>query len=149
VPAKLAQRVVTMSRPMFFAGAGKARRRAGCVRQGRYPLDIAALISRLRHRLSRPTLSIGQNPTHHGYAGYSGVILPLRHAIVDYYLRRFNVQLDVKTECCRSLEARKASLIWHGPMWTPAMWCWYPIRVTRRTPAEHCWRVARLYAGFR
>src|SRR5512136_1646742 len=37
------------------------------------------------------------DPTHHGYAGYFG-IPALRRAIADYYLRRFDVQLDPKSQ---------------------------------------------------
>src|SRR3972149_3478775 len=36
-------------------------------------------------------------PGHHGYPGYFGTPA-LRQAVVDYYARRFNVTLDVKTE---------------------------------------------------
>jgi len=38
-----------------------------------------------------------QDPTHHGYAGFFGTP-HLRKAIADYYLRRFDVQIDPNTE---------------------------------------------------
>jgi LL-diaminopimelate aminotransferase len=38
-----------------------------------------------------------QDPTHHGYAGFSG-ILPLRQAMAAYYDRRFGVKLDANNE---------------------------------------------------
>jgi aspartate/methionine/tyrosine aminotransferase len=37
------------------------------------------------------------NPTHHGYAGYTGTP-GLRQAIAEYYWQRFGVMLDSKTQ---------------------------------------------------
>jgi LL-diaminopimelate aminotransferase len=96
LPAKLAQRVVNVPAYVF---AGLEKRLAELTAAGRdiIRLDIGSPDQPPSPQIIESLYQSAKSPTHHGYAGYSG-ILPLRRAIVDYYLRRFNVQLDVKTE---------------------------------------------------
>jgi len=59
-----------------------------------------------------------QNPRHHGYAGYFGTPA-LRQAIVDYYARRFGVELDTATEVLPLIGSKEGianfALAWLDP----------------------------------
>jgi LL-diaminopimelate aminotransferase len=96
VPNKLAKRVVNLP-PYVFAGLEK--RLAEIVAAGKdvIRLDIGSPDQPPAPHIIEALYQSAKDPTHHGYAGFFGTP-QLRKAIADYYLRRFDVQLDPKTE---------------------------------------------------
>jgi len=132
--------------PMFLPGWKSASPGAGCgPARTSIRLDIGSPDQPPFATDYRGTLSIAKNPTHHGYAGYSG-ILPCGTPLLIITGAGSMCSWMSKQRCCARLEARKASLIWHGPMWTRRCGVGYPIRVPDVPPAEHWVRSGR-YAG--
>jgi LL-diaminopimelate aminotransferase len=96
VPAKLAQRVGNVP-PYVFAGLEKRLAELATAGKDIIRLDIGSPDQPPSPQIIESLYESAKDPTHHGYAGFFG-IPPLRRAIADYYLRRFDVQLDIKTE---------------------------------------------------
>jgi len=96
VPAKLAQRVVNVP-PYVFAGLEKRLAELAAAGKDIIRLDIGSPDQPPSPQIIESLYESAKNPTHHGYEGFFGTP-PMRRAIADYYLRRFDVQLDVKTE---------------------------------------------------
>jgi len=96
VPAKVAQRIVNVS-PNVFAGLEKRLAELAAAGKDIIRLDIGSPDQPPSPQIIKSLYESAKDPTHHGYAGFFG-IPPLRRAIADYYLRRFDVQLDIKTE---------------------------------------------------
>jgi LL-diaminopimelate aminotransferase len=96
VPTKLAQRVAGLP-PYVFAGLEK--RIALMISEGRdvIRLDIGSPDQPPSPQIIEALYESAKDPSHHGYAGYFGTP-QLRRAIADYYMRRFGVELDPKTE---------------------------------------------------
>ena len=96
MPAKLAQRVVNVP-PYVFAGLEKRLAEMAAAGKDIIRLDIGSPDQPPSPQIIESLYESAKDPTHHGYAGFFG-IPPMRRAIADYYLRRFDVQLDIKTE---------------------------------------------------
>lgn len=96
MPTKLAQRVANLP-PYVFAGLEK--RITAMISQGRdiIRLDIGSPDQPPAAPIIESLYQSAKDPTHHGYAGFFGTP-QLRKAIADYYMRRFGVGLDSKTE---------------------------------------------------
>ena len=112
MPTQLAQRVVNLP-PYIFAGLEK--RISQMISEGRdvIRLDIGSPDQPPSPEIVEALYQSAQDPTHHGYAGYFGTP-QLRRAISDYYLRRFNVELDVKTQVLPLLGSKEGifNLAW-------------------------------------
>jgi LL-diaminopimelate aminotransferase len=96
VPAKLAQRVVNVP-PYVFAGLEKRLAELAAAGKDIIRLDIGSPDQPPSPQIIESLYESAKDPTHHGYTGFFG-IPPMRRAIADYYLRRFDVQLDIRTE---------------------------------------------------
>jgi len=96
VPNQLAKRIANFP-PYVFAGLEK--RLADMLAAGKdiIRLDIGSPDQPPAPHIIQALHQSAQDPTHHGYAGFFGTP-QLRQAIADYYLRRFDVQLDPKNE---------------------------------------------------
>jgi len=96
VPTKLAQRVANLP-PYVFAGLEK--RITQMISEGRdvIRLDIGSPDQPPSAPIIESLYQSAKDPTHHGYAGFFGTP-QLRQAIADYYMRRFGVELDPKTQ---------------------------------------------------
>ena len=112
MPTQLAQRVVNLP-PYIFAGLEK--RISQMISEGRdvIRLDIGSPDQPPSPQIIESLYQSAKDPTHHGYAGYFGTP-QLRRAISDYYLRRFDVQLDVKTQVLPLLGSKEGifNLAW-------------------------------------
>jgi len=112
VPTQLAQRVVNLP-PYIFAGL--ERRISQMISEGRdvIRLDIGSPDQPPSPQIIESLYQSAKDPTHHGYAGYFGTP-QLRRAISDYYLRRFDVELDVKTQVLPLLGSKEGifNLAW-------------------------------------
>jgi LL-diaminopimelate aminotransferase len=96
VPPRLAQRIADVP-PYVFAGLEKRLADLAAAGKDVIRLDIGSPDQPPSPQIIDSLYQSAKDPTHHGYAGYSG-IPALRRAIVDYYLRRFDVQLDINSE---------------------------------------------------
>ena len=97
MPSQLAQRIVNLS-PYVFAGLEKRiAELAAAGRRDIIRLDVGSPDQPPAPHIIEALYQSAQDPTHHGYPGYSG-IPSLRKAMTDYYLRRFGVELDARTE---------------------------------------------------
>jgi LL-diaminopimelate aminotransferase len=112
VPTQLAQRVVNLP-PYIFAGLEK--RISQMISEGRdvIRLDIGSPDQPPSPQIIESLYQSAKDPTHHGYAGYFGTP-QLRRAISDYYLRRFNIELDAKTQVLPLLGSKEGifNLAW-------------------------------------
>ena len=96
MPNRLAQRIASFP-PYVFAGLEKRLAEVSAAGMDVIRLDIGSPDQPPAPHIVEALHRSAQDPTHHGYAGYFGTP-QLRRAIADYYLRRFDVQLDVKSE---------------------------------------------------
>jgi len=96
VPSRLAQRVANFP-PYPFAGLEKRLNEMTAAGKDVIRLDIGSPDQPPAPNIIGALHQSAQDPTHHGYAGYFG-IPAFRRAIANYYLRRFDVQLDPKSE---------------------------------------------------
>jgi len=96
VPNRLAQRLANLP-PYVFAGL--ERRLAEMMAAGKdiIRLDIGSPDQPPAPHIIEGLYTSAQDSTHHGYAGYFGTP-QLRKAIANYYLRRFDVQINSMTE---------------------------------------------------
>ena len=112
MPTQLAQRVVNLP-PYIFAGLEK--RISQMISEGRdvIRLDIGSPDQPPSPQIIESLYQSAKDPTHHGYAGYFGTP-QLRRAISDYYLRRFDVELDTKTQVLPLLGSKEGifNLAW-------------------------------------
>ena len=112
MPTQLAQRVANLP-PYVFAGLEK--RIAQMVSEGHdvIRLDIGSPDQPPSPQIVESLYESAKDPTHHGYAGFFGTP-QLRRAISDYYLRRFDVELDVKTQVLPLLGSKEGifNLAW-------------------------------------
>ena len=96
MPSRLAQRVAHLP-PYPFAGLEKRVAEMTAAGKDVIRLDIGSPDQPPAPNIIRALYQSAQDPTHHGYAGFFG--LPaFRRAIADYYLRRFDVQLDPRSK---------------------------------------------------
>lgn len=94
--SKLAQRVANLP-PYVFAGLEKRIADLAAAGKDVIRLDIGSPDQPPSPQIIEALYQSAKNPTHHGYAGFFG-IPQLRRAITDYYLHRFGVELDIKTQ---------------------------------------------------
>jgi LL-diaminopimelate aminotransferase len=96
VPNRLAHRVANFP-PYPFAGLERRVTEMAAAGKDVIRLDIGSPDQPPAPNIIEALYQSAQDPTHHGYAGFFG-IPALRRAMADYYLRRFDVQLDPKSE---------------------------------------------------
>jgi len=96
VPAKISHRVANIP-PYAFAGLEKRLADLAAAGKDVIRLDIGSPDQPPAPHIIEALYESAKKPGHHGYAGYYGVPA-LRQSLVNYYARRFDVSLDVRTE---------------------------------------------------